>query len=116
MNRLPTRRLRPAAAGLLAALLSWAPLSPAYAALCLIGGSAARHDGMADETVYQGHRLHLSATRKADGSWTGVAEFLDEPQPAITAEGFPSQAEALEGALSRAMAKIDVERRLRGKP
>jgi len=68
------------------------------------------------ETVYKGQRLRLSATRKADGSWTGAAKFLDEPQPAITAEGFASQAEALDGALSRAMAKIDVERRFRGKP
>jgi hypothetical protein len=71
---------------------------------------------MTKETVYQGRRLQLSATRNADGSWTGVAEFLDESQPAITAGGFASQAEALDGALSRAMAKIDVERRLRGKP
>jgi hypothetical protein len=71
---------------------------------------------MTKETVYQGQRLHLSATRNPDGSWTGTAEFPDEPQPAITAEGFASQAEALDGALSRAMAKIDVERRFRGKP
>jgi hypothetical protein len=58
----------------------------------------------------------LHRARNADGSWMGVAEFLDEPQPAIKAEGFALQAEALDGALSRAMAKIDVERRFRGKP
>jgi hypothetical protein len=116
MNKLPTRRLFPATSVLIAALLSWAPLPPTCAAVYLIGDTAAGHDGMTDETVYKGQRLHLSATSNADGSWTGVAEFLDEPQPAITVEGFASQAEALDGALSRAMAKIDTERRFRGKP
>jgi hypothetical protein len=71
---------------------------------------------MTEETVYKGHRLQLSARPSEDGSWTGTADFLDDPKPAITAKGFASQAEALKGALSRAMAEIDVERRLRGKP
>ena len=116
MNKLLTRRLFPATSALIAAFLSWTPLRSACAAIYLIGNNAAGRDGMTDETVYRGQRLQLSTRRNPDGSWTGVAEFLDEPQPAITAEGFVSQAEALNGALSRAMAKIDVERRFRGKP
>ncbi len=116
MSKDPARRLFPASLALLAPLLFYGARSPVCAMLLLIGDSAARSDAMTDETVYMGHRLHLSATRNADGSWTGAAEFLDEPLPAVTAPGFASQAEALQGALSRAMAKIDVERRFRGKP
>ena len=110
------RRLYSASSGIFGFVLSWMPLPTAGAELHPIGKSLTERDAMTEERVYQGHRLRLSAMRSADGSWTGTAVFLDEPQPPVAAKGFASEAEALEGALSQAMAKIDVERRFRGKP
>jgi hypothetical protein len=117
MNDALTRRIYPVAWGLVPGFLSGAPPMPAWATLYFVGSSGPEHVQMIDDTVYQGHKLHLVARRSPDGLWTGAASFLDEPQlAAVTAEGFASEAEALKAALSRAMAQIDVERRSHGKP
>jgi len=110
------RRSCSASSGLLCFVLSWAPLPTAGAEFYPVGNSPIERDAMIEERVYQGHRLRLSAMHAPDGSWTGTAEFLDEQQPPVAVKGFASGEQALEGALSQAMAKIDVGRRLRGKP
>jgi hypothetical protein len=75
----------------------------------------ARH--MPEETVYKGRTVHLTATQKANGRWTGAACFPDEPDHVMDAEGeFTTADEARNAALSRAMSEVDRARRFRGKP
>ena len=72
---------------------------------------------MQRDTAYKGHRLRLSVKPNADGTWTGIAQFLDEPGRVIETESpFGTQSEALSGALSHAMAAVDRDRMSRGKP
>lgn len=72
---------------------------------------------MHQDQVYQGRNIRLSATHNADGTWTGMAHFPDDPARTLTTEAtFRSQSEALSAALSRAMSEIDRERMSRGKP
>lgn len=75
----------------------------------------ARH--MPSETVYKGRSIHLSATQRPNGNWTGTAWLSDEPDRALLANGeFATADEARNAALSRAMSEIDQQRRFRGKP
>jgi hypothetical protein len=69
------------------------------------------------DTVYKGQNLRLSATPKADGTWTGSAQFTDDSSRVVkTDTSFSSQSEALSAALSQAMAAVDRDRMFRGKP
>jgi hypothetical protein len=72
---------------------------------------------MQQNTVYKGRNIRLSAKPNAGGTWTGVAQFLDDPGRVVeTDASFGGQSEAIKAALSRAMAIVDQERMLRGKP
>jgi hypothetical protein len=72
---------------------------------------------MQQDTVYKGRNLRLSATPNADGTWTGVAQFTDDPGRVVKTDApSASQSEALSSALSHAMAAIDRDRMFRGKP
>ena len=72
---------------------------------------------MQQDTVYKGRNLHLSATPNADGTWSGVAQFTDDPGRVVKTDApSASQPEALSSALSHAMAAIDRDRMFQGKP
>jgi hypothetical protein len=72
---------------------------------------------MQQDTSYQGRNLRLSAIPNADGTWSGAAQFTDEPGRIVkTDTSFASQSEALSAALSQAMATVDRDRMFRGKP
>ena len=83
----------------------------------LVCAPIAKANDMQRDTVYKGQRLRLSLKPNSDGTWTGVAQFLDEPGRAVETESsFGAQSEALSTALSRAMAAIDRDRMSRGEP
>ena len=85
--------------------------------LFLAPDSSLRTSEMTEETVYKGRKIRLSAQVKADGSWTGAAEFLDGQRGTVKTDAvLHSQSEALSTALSQAMAKVDKDRMKRGKP
>ena len=72
---------------------------------------------MQRDTVYQGRNIRLSAKPNANGTWTGTARFLDDPNRIVeTDASYRLQSEALSAALSRAMAEVDRDRMSRGKP
>lgn len=72
---------------------------------------------MQQDTVYKGRKLRLSATPNADGTWSGAAQFTDDPGHVVKTEApSASQPEALSSALSHAMAAIDRDRMFQGKP
>jgi hypothetical protein len=83
----------------------------------LVSASIVKATDMQRDTAYKGHRLRLSVKPNADGTWTGIAQFLDEPSRVIETDSrFGTQSEALSGALSHAMAAVDRDRMSRGKP
>jgi len=72
---------------------------------------------MSTETHYKGRTIHLTANQSSGGTWTGTAQFPDEPGRLVETDGtFPTKDEALSAALSQAIAVVDRERMYRGKP